>query len=92
MSQRIFIKCSFSEKGGGREYTYHFDGPRPPLGARMKAQAKDGQGWTKIWVTGYAGAAPSFPTKEAQLNPLTEDEIEAAEAKRLADEGPGFDD
>lgn len=92
MSGRQFIKCAFSEKGG-REYTYHFDGPeRPPLGARMKVQAKDGVGWTKVWVTGFAGGQPTFPTKAAELYPLTEEELEAAEAKSLAEEGPGFDD
>lgn len=63
----------------------------------MKTLAKENDGsWVKVWVTGYVGTPPAFATKAAEPNPVTADEQAAldakAEAKRIEEEGPGFDD
>lgn len=67
----------------------------------MKTLAKENDGsWVKVWVVGFVGTAPSFATKAAEPHPVTPEEQKAidakaeafAEAQRIADEGPGFDD
>lgn len=85
-----YVKCVF-KPGDRREYTYHNNGEPLKIGDVVRVEDPRG-GWKRITVSGIAGAAPSFPTKEAKLYVPTPEELAAAEAARKEAEGPGFDD
>lgn len=80
---RQFVKCVF-KPGDKREYTYHNDGEPLKIGDVVRVEDPKG-GWKRITVSGIAGLAPTFPTKEAKLYVPTPEEIAAAaEAKAKA--------